>query len=114
MPVTNTLKDAAYVAVGLGVLGFQRAQVRRNELTKQLEEQVKAVESQVADSRKTVADLASQLEGYVAPVRSQFETQLDAWESALPAQVQDLVKQARTVAHEAEESVRSRLGLVAA
>ena len=34
--VTKTLKDAAYVVIGLGVLGFQKVQVRRNELTKQL------------------------------------------------------------------------------
>jgi hypothetical protein len=28
--------DAAFVAVGLGVLGFQRVQVRRRELQRQL------------------------------------------------------------------------------
>jgi hypothetical protein len=32
--------DAAYVAVGLGVLGFQRAQVRRRELRQQVEAQL--------------------------------------------------------------------------
>jgi hypothetical protein len=32
--------DAAYVAVGLGVLGFQRVQVRRRELQQQLEAQL--------------------------------------------------------------------------
>ena len=30
--VTDLARDAAYVAVGLGVLGYQRAQVQRNEL----------------------------------------------------------------------------------
>ena len=34
--VTNAVKDAAYVSVGLGVIAFQRLQVRRNELTKTL------------------------------------------------------------------------------
>jgi len=34
--VTNTVKDAAYVSVGLGVIAFQRLQVRRNELSKAL------------------------------------------------------------------------------
>ena len=37
--VTNAVKDAAYVSVGLGVIAFQRLQVRRNELTKTLNEQ---------------------------------------------------------------------------
>ena len=34
--LSKTLKDAAYVAVGFGVLAFQKAQVRRRELEKQL------------------------------------------------------------------------------
>ena len=34
--VTNAVKDAAYVSVGLGVIAFQRFQVRRNELSKTL------------------------------------------------------------------------------
>jgi len=34
--VTNAVKDAAYVSVGLGVIAFQRLQVRRNELNKAL------------------------------------------------------------------------------
>lgn len=36
-PLTKLARDAAYVAVGFGVLGFQRAQVRRRELRKRLE-----------------------------------------------------------------------------
>jgi hypothetical protein len=35
--LSQALKDGVYVAIGLGVLGFQRAQVRRVELTRQLE-----------------------------------------------------------------------------
>ena len=37
--VTNAVKDAAYVSVGLGVIAFQRMQVRRNELNKTFSEQ---------------------------------------------------------------------------
>jgi hypothetical protein len=32
--LANVIKDATYVSVGLGVIAFQRLQVRRNELTK--------------------------------------------------------------------------------
>lgn len=32
--LTNAIKDATYVSVGLGVIAFQRLQVRRNELSK--------------------------------------------------------------------------------
>ena len=33
---TTVAKDAGYVAVGLGVIGFQKAQVQRQELKKRL------------------------------------------------------------------------------
>lgn len=34
--VTKRVQDATYVAIGLGILTFQRAQVRRRELQKDL------------------------------------------------------------------------------
>ena len=34
--VAHAVKDAAYVSVGLGVIAFQRLQVRRNELNRVL------------------------------------------------------------------------------
>ena len=111
MAVTDTIKDAAYVTIGFGVLGFQKAQVRRVELTKQLDEQRSVLEAQLAEGRKSVAALAGQVETYVAPVRSQVEQGLDAVEATLPAGVQDLVKQARSTFHAQEQLVRSRLGL---
>jgi hypothetical protein len=35
--VATIVQDVAYVSVGLGVLAFQRLQVRRHEITKNLE-----------------------------------------------------------------------------
>jgi hypothetical protein len=61
--VANIAKDAAYVSVGLGVIAFQRLQVRRNELTKTLNEQSEqargalgAVGSLVGDRVKVVEE----------------------------------------------------------
>lgn len=34
--LAEVVKDAAYVSVGLGLIAFQRLQVRRNELSKAL------------------------------------------------------------------------------
>jgi hypothetical protein len=45
--VTNLAKDAAYVSIGLGVIAFQRIQVRRNELEKEIGERVKLVEERL-------------------------------------------------------------------
>ena len=113
MAVTDTLKDAADVTGGIGVLGFQKAQVRRVELTKQIEEQVKTIEAQVAEGRKAVAGIAGQLEEIVGPVRSTIETQLDTIESALPGSVAEVIKQARTVAQQTEQTVRKSFGFAA-
>src|SRR5579884_3723388 len=66
----QALKEGAYVAVGLGVLGFQRAQVRRVELTKQLNDLAKTLEAQFGQ----VGDLGSQVEAYAKLARTQAET----------------------------------------
>ncbi len=58
--INNALKEAAYIAVGLGVLGFQRAQVRRVELAKQFERMPDA--------------LSSQLDGYLGEARRRGRT----------------------------------------
>ena len=50
--LTNTVKDAAYVSVGLGVIAFQRLQVRRNEL-------MKALNGPTEEARGTLEMLAS-------------------------------------------------------
>ena len=68
--LNQAVKEGAYVAVGLGVLGFQKAQVRRVELTKQLTELAKQIETQLSQ----VGDLGSQVEAYAKLARSQAET----------------------------------------
>ncbi len=39
--LTALARDAAYVAIGLGVLSFQEAQVKRRELTRSIEQIVR-------------------------------------------------------------------------
>jgi hypothetical protein len=72
--INQAVKEGAYVAVGLGVLGFQRAQVRRVELTKQFGEVAKQVESQLGAQLAQFGDLGSQVEAYAKLARSQAET----------------------------------------
>lgn len=86
--VTKTLKEAAYVAVGLGVIGFQRAQVRRQELTKQFAGQRKEFETQLGEVRTQLTEAAKSIQAKVAPV-------LDEVEGKLPEPAKDLVHQAR-------------------
>lgn len=120
--VTTTLKDAAYVTVGLGVLGFQKAQVRRVELMKQLADQRRLLEaqlnevgnlagSQVTGTTAVVKELAKDLDARLVPVRQQVEERIDALEERLPDQAREIVRQARTTAKETQAQLRGRLGL---
>lgn len=56
MDIRKTLQDAAYVTVGLGVVTFQQAQVRRRETTARIEGQARearrAVEDQAREARR--------------------------------------------------------------
>jgi hypothetical protein len=89
--VTKNLKDATYVLIGLGVVGYQRAQSRSEELAKQFDAQVTDARAQITKVRETV------------------EGRLDALQARLPEQAKTIVSQARTAAQEAEATLRSRL-----
>ncbi len=91
----KTIQDAAYVAVGIGVIGFQRAQVRRQELKKQLEAQRQQLETQVVEARSQVQKLVKDVEGRVQPLRTEVEQRFTTFEERLPEQARGLVQQAR-------------------
>jgi uncharacterized membrane-anchored protein YhcB (DUF1043 family) len=96
--VTKTLKDAGYVLVGMGVIGFQKAQVRRQELTKELSGRTKDLESQLNEVRTQVAKAAETLQERIEPVLGEVESRLTGLEALLPEQVADLLKQTREAA----------------
>jgi hypothetical protein len=90
--ITKTLQDVAYVSVGLGVMAFQRAQVRRQELQKQLgrigaaaEERVQVVEERLDAAEERVDAVLSSIEG------------------RLPDQVASFARQARSAARQGGE-----------
>lgn len=74
------LRESLYTAVGLGVLGFQQAQVRRRQLQKEL------------------ARLAAELDERVDPV-------LDDLEARLSDEVRPLVASARSAVRSAQRSI---------
>ena len=89
--MTKTLKDAAYVAVGIGVIGFQKAQVRRQELRKDLVGRRKDLETQVEEYGTKLRGIARELPGKVEPVVKELEERL-------PESAKELVAQARQAA----------------
>ena len=56
--VATRARDVAYVAVGVGVLAFQRAQVERRQLQQRLGTDLPHVEGRLADVRSALPDLA--------------------------------------------------------
>jgi hypothetical protein len=80
----KTVRDGAYVVLGLGILGFQQAQVRRHELAKRLSEQGSPLgatgERFAKDGRAQLLQLAKTVDGRIAPVRKQLDEQVDAIE----------------------------------
>ncbi len=54
------LRDVAYVAIGLGVLAFQRAQVRRRELAKRAEEIERRLGPALKDLEERIEPVARQ------------------------------------------------------
>ncbi len=88
--MAKTLEESAYVVVGFGVLGFQRAQVRRVELQRHIGSLMRTVNSKMGDVSEDVAEL-------------------------LPKEVTDFFHAAAEVAHdlprEAEETVKELVAI---
>jgi glucose-6-phosphate-specific signal transduction histidine kinase len=80
--ITKTARDAAYVVVGLGVLGFQRAQVRRQELQKRLTER-NAVQGHLVDVRGEVTKRVKDVDEAVEQVIGRIEATLAPIEERL-------------------------------
>ncbi len=107
--ITRTARDAAYVVVGLGVLGFQRAQVRRQELQKRLVEPRSQFEGRLVDVRGELTRRAKDVDEAVEQVIGRIEATLVPIEERLPVAARDLVKQAHVQAREARQQLRKLL-----
>ena len=112
--ITKTARDAAYVVVGLGVLGVQRAQVRRQELVKLLAEPKAQVEDAIGEVRGQITKSVKVVDDAVEQAIGRIEASFEPLEQRLPAQAQTLVKQAKTQARDARQQIRTRLAAYAA
>jgi len=110
--VTDLARDAAYVAVGLGVLGYQRAQVQRvglqNRLSQDLslDQRMDDVRQGVADMRQGVAKGFQQIDGLAESAAHFVETTLQPLEEKLPPTVSQLTSKARVQAREVRTQIR--------
>ncbi len=101
--IQKTLRDSFYVTVGLGVIAFQKAQVQRAELRKQVEAGVTDLETALTDSFKTV-------EERLEAVEERIDAVLDDVEARLPEQARTTLSQARGAAKDARTQLRALIG----
>lgn len=70
--LTKTLKEAAYVAIGFGVLGFQRAQVRRRQVTELAQDLERRLQPALMDASERVEPLLDQIRRAAIEARDQL------------------------------------------
>lgn len=97
--IQKAVRDSFYVTVGLGVIAFQKAQVQRHELGKQLGGGIGEAQRNVSDGVKTVEERLEAVEHRIDEV-------LDDVEEKLPAQARLVMSQARSVAKDARQQLR--------
>ena len=89
--VANRARDAAYVAVGLGVLGFQRAQVQRHQLKARFAGELD-LDERLAEVRSAVTTGVQQLDELFEGAVQAVETSLQPIEEQLPAAARELAQ----------------------
>ena len=65
--VSRALEGSAYVAVGLGVLGFQRAQVRRRELQREAQRRLAGLGGTAQQIEKQLGEGLRPLQSKIGP-----------------------------------------------
>lgn len=108
--IPKPIRDAAYVAVGFGVLGFQRAQVRRREVEKRLGHRTD-LGAGLEAARVQLTDLVRGLDQWAAPVRRDLDGRLDGIEHRLPDPARRHLHTVRDVARGTEAQVRHIVGI---
>ncbi len=100
-------KEASYVAIGAGVLGLQKAQVRRHELAVAAERANESgtVPGSLFDGREQMLKRARGLDSSVAQVIKVVDSTLESVFQRLPQPVQAIVQQAR----EARDELRAKV-----
>lgn len=95
--VRKTLTDAGYIAIGLGVMGFQQAQVRRRELQERLESTPGCISERLRDARSRVEGIAGEVTQRVEPLTEQMQGRIaDLHLAELPERVTKAVEPVRT------------------
>jgi hypothetical protein len=105
--VTDLARDITYVAIGLGVLGYQRLQVHRVELANKLPRDF-SLDQAKEDVRDGVSKGLDQMDELAESATKLLETTLRPLEDRLPPTVSQLSAKAREQAREVRSQIRLR------
>jgi exonuclease VII small subunit len=112
--IAAVAKDATYVVIGAGVLGYQQAQVQRQEILKRLADPKAGLEDRVSAVRNDLSGALHNVDTTVDGLMERFEEIIERLEAAvapledrLPVQARDLAKQAHVQAKEARTQLRT-------
>ncbi len=112
--IANVAKDATYVVIGAGVLGYQQAQVHRQELARRLADPKSGIEHGVATVRTDLSEAVHNVDAKVDGLMERMEEiigRVEAvfapFEDRLPHQARGLAKQAHVQAKEARSQLRT-------
>jgi hypothetical protein len=106
--VTDLTRDAAYVAVGLGVLAFQRVQLQRVELQKRISKDL-PLEQHFGNARQGVVKGFQQIDDLAESAVQFVESTLQPIEDKLPTSVTQVTTRAREQAREVRTQIRQRI-----
>jgi hypothetical protein len=99
-------RDAAYTAVGLGILGFQRLQVRRHDLVHRLG--ADSVAARPVDELKSVITSgARQLDEWMEGTLALVDSGLEPIEGQLPPAARAVVTRGRALGSQLHQIVKS-------
>jgi exonuclease VII small subunit len=98
--IAAVAKDATYVVIGAGVLGYQQAQVQRQEL-------FRAVRNDLSGALHSVDSTVDGLLERFEEIIERLETAVAPLEDRLPTQARDLAKQVHVQAREARTQLRT-------
>ena len=97
-------RDAAYTAVGLGILGFQRLQVRRHDLAHRLTTEGGGPADEL---RAVLSSGARQLDGWMEGTLALVDAGLQPIEGQLPPAARELVVRGRALGSHLHHWVKS-------
>jgi hypothetical protein len=105
-------KDAAYIAVGLGVLGFQKLQAERVNLQKRVP-QMATTEERLNDLRAGVGRQVRQLDEFVGVALGKVESSLQPLEEQLPTGAREIASKAHASVRQLHSQVSKVISTVA-